>query len=525
MNATLVEIQRIQTRLQKLGRPQSVSDSSMQADTLSLPDTPSPQTPAKPIVNQGRANSSRSVSRFYSSPHREVITSSPPDIATEPYRSSSGPQTDLLKPQADGLSHNHQESYALERLNQSNTNAVSATDRHRSNRRVAQEVANYLAQQAIARDESRSQSHSTDAEHDNRHQPYQTQQSVEHRYAAQQGAIASEAPIHYSHAVSPQITEQSSLKANDSVSSQVRQQQHHNGQQTYRQSVQNTFHPAGVKPTLPQMFQQLNLQAQHINAMSSSLNQALAELKAIAEQMDHQRVLEAASGHSASLPDMLCFLRSHQQEFLVPYVTQLSTGELVVEASSIRPEQFDSRQTPPSPSAPVGSRSTGVALSQGSVSKRQQSTASDQHRISDSRRQKTSAPLEHWLKWLVGLERISTSSPQASSTAVQERVSKPVEGPRAPHASSLKPTHLESADSASPPNLGQSLMWIGGSALIRICLDSILLVYPALWPLAIALVVTPAAIAIYRTVIDSSVSFALGRRLILIMIGLLVGGR
>ncbi|MEO0406126.1 MAG: hypothetical protein AAF289_02120 [Cyanobacteria bacterium P01_A01_bin.135] len=97
--------------------------------------------------------------------------------------------------------------------------------------------------------------------------------------------------------------------------------------------------------------------------------------------------------------------------------------------------------------------------------------------------------------------------------------------------SPARPTGGVSADESSSADLlgditlQDAMLWIAASAAVRVGLDLLLLTYSGLWLPVMALIVAPAAIAIYRTMVNPQTGFALGRQLLLIMIGLLLGGR
>ncbi len=68
-------------------------------------------------------------------------------------------------------------------------------------------------------------------------------------------------------------------------------------------------------------------------------------------------------------------------------------------------------------------------------------------------------------------------------------------------------------------------MWITGAAAARIILTIFLSSQPALKPLALMLMVAPAAIAIYQVTAAPKTGFVTAYRLLLILVGLLLGGR
>ncbi|MGB3612181.1 MAG: hypothetical protein WBA10_00195 [Elainellaceae cyanobacterium] len=80
-------------------------------------------------------------------------------------------------------------------------------------------------------------------------------------------------------------------------------------------------------------------------------------------------------------------------------------------------------------------------------------------------------------------------------------------------------------DALTDITLQDAILWIGASAAARVGLDLLLMTYTSLWWPVVALIVAPAAIALYRAAVAPKAGFVLGRQLLLIMIGLLIGGR
>jgi hypothetical protein len=91
---------------------------------------------------------------------------------------------------------------------------------------------------------------------------------------------------------------------------------------------------------------------------------------------------------------------------------------------------------------------------------------------------------------------------------------------------SVKVSHA-SSDSLEVPtfSLTDAAMWVIGAIVIRVGLDLLLASFPGLWIPVIALIATPAAIAAYRTTVAPHSGLVWGYRLLLLMIGLLIGGR
>ena len=73
--------------------------------------------------------------------------------------------------------------------------------------------------------------------------------------------------------------------------------------------------------------------------------------------------------------------------------------------------------------------------------------------------------------------------------------------------------------------MSQGLVWLVGSIVVRVGIDRLLLVFPHLWIVMAAVVLTPVAIALYQTAVNPQSTVHSGRRLLVIMMGLLIGGQ
>ncbi|MBE9103282.1 hypothetical protein [Vacuolonema iberomarrocanum] len=74
-------------------------------------------------------------------------------------------------------------------------------------------------------------------------------------------------------------------------------------------------------------------------------------------------------------------------------------------------------------------------------------------------------------------------------------------------------------------SLPNAAAWLVGATLTRMAIDALLASHPAFWLPAVAVIIAPAAIAAYRTTVAPESSIQWGYRLLLIMVGLLLGGR
>lgn len=73
--------------------------------------------------------------------------------------------------------------------------------------------------------------------------------------------------------------------------------------------------------------------------------------------------------------------------------------------------------------------------------------------------------------------------------------------------------------------LAQGGLWLAIAIVVRMAIDRLLLQFPGLWIVMAAMVLTPVAIALYQTAVNPQSTVHSGRRLLVIMMGLLIGGQ
>lgn len=71
----------------------------------------------------------------------------------------------------------------------------------------------------------------------------------------------------------------------------------------------------------------------------------------------------------------------------------------------------------------------------------------------------------------------------------------------------------------------QGAIWLFGAVIVRMGIDRLLATFPHLWPIMAAMVLTPVAISLYQTAVTPQSTVHSGRRLLVIMMGLLIGGQ
>ncbi len=73
--------------------------------------------------------------------------------------------------------------------------------------------------------------------------------------------------------------------------------------------------------------------------------------------------------------------------------------------------------------------------------------------------------------------------------------------------------------------IGDAIAWLGLAIVVRLLADYGLTLWPSLWPLILGSLVAPALIAIWLSRLFPQLSPILGYRSLLLMFGLLLGGR
>jgi len=232
----------------------------------------------------------------------------------------------------------------------------------------------------------------------------------------------------------------------------------------------------------------LEAQAQQINQLSSTQETAILELKAIAQQIERDwktwEVLNAArAGYDASnieIPAVCEYL-----PISLPLVEKNQAGVLVLMERSV--DLFKAERE--------------AAMTAQSLRFRTAPAFKSRTGWTQKLRQ-----------WLLGKNTSKTAISSSSRPVSREndRSSAQVRGYR------RKARSLNFQE-------GMSLMF--GAVLVRVLLNLLLSAHPAFWFPAIALMVTPGAIAVYRSRLTPKLTLTWGYRLIFIMIGFLIGGR
>ncbi|MBD3882535.1 hypothetical protein IFO70_12260 [Phormidium tenue FACHB-886] len=224
---------------------------------------------------------------------------------------------------------------------------------------------------------------------------------------------------------------------------------------------------------------QLEAQAQHVNELANTQEAALLELKAIAKQIEHDwKTVELANAarHGYSVDDLQVPNLCDYGQTSVPQVGKDDRGVLVVSARSI--DWFKAERE---------AELTAQAL---------------RHRATQDNRRSKPSWTKAFSRWLIG-----TSS--KSAAANRKARSKGATHRRKPQSFGIRE--------------GATLVVV--AMVVRVLLNLLVVAHPALQFPAIALMVTPGAIALYRSTVTPKSMSIWGWRLVSIMLGLWLAGR
>ncbi|HEY9628411.1 MAG TPA: hypothetical protein V6C84_14010 [Coleofasciculaceae cyanobacterium] len=264
-------------------------------------------------------------------------------------------------------------------------------------------------------------------------------------------------------------------------------------QQKSVQYLQQFVQPTPDTPNaqIDAALQRLEAQAQQVNQLAATQEAALLELKAIAQQIEQDwKTLEvvnaARAGHDASTVEIpaVCEYRS----ISVPQVEKNQAGVLVLTARSV--DLFKAEREAALTAQSLRFRTAPTFKPRSSWTRKFSQLLSGQRSAS-----KAAYPTS----------RLMTAEPQRS---LDEH---PHQRMRRRKARSL--------------NFREGVSLLFGAVVVRVLLNLLLSAHPALWFPAIALMVTPGAIAVYRSRVTPRSTLAWGYRLIFIMLGFWIGGR
>lgn len=256
--------------------------------------------------------------------------------------------------------------------------------------------------------------------------------------------------------------------------------------------------------------QQLERKVQQINQLAAAQEAAMLEFKTLAERLERdRRALELQAQPYAPVKDSvpLCAYVGTA----VPHVERDAKGSFILKNRAVDLFQSE-REAPLAGTRPHRSGAERNSLDHASVNSPSRevyrSDFSSPARSKLARRRQSPASSVQWGKVLaapLGAMRQWFDVAPSSETDSSAQRSQPVP--------------------MEEMGVQEGLLWFVGATMARVAIDLMLVSYPSLWLLAIALIAAPAAIAVYRVTVQPQTSIVWGYRLLAIMLGLLLGGR
>lgn len=236
-----------------------------------------------------------------------------------------------------------------------------------------------------------------------------------------------------------------------------------------------------VLTQIDETWQQLTAKAEHINQLASAQESALLELRAIAQRLE--RDWRATGLDQFPYADNAGdFSPLYQQSSAtLPWVERDEDGNYLLASRTLDLLKAERE-----------------ALQMAQALRKKRRSQSTDHFVASA-----GETILGWLKSLFSLP---------------SRQSRP--GRRVASA-----TATHTAEAAGSMSLSTAALWLMGSTVARMAIDLVLVSHPALYLPAVLLIAAPAAIAMYRTTVAPETSIQWGYRLLIIMVGLLLGGR
>lgn len=241
-----------------------------------------------------------------------------------------------------------------------------------------------------------------------------------------------------------------------------------------------------------QSWRQLQDQVRRVNQLAVAQEAALLDLKTMAETAAHWRL--AARGEMTVTEagfDVLALL-AQDGALTVPQVKPHEQGRWI-----------------------ISNRAVDLFQAQRDAQEMAQVLRQGQHR-----RSQPSEPLFHFAATIPPIKTLQSWLPWRQALGLE------ASGPKRRHPRNRKPSPAVDPTASLPEiSLPDIAIWVIGAALFRVGFDLLLAAWPILWPPVLLLGIASVAIAIYRTTVSSASGLILGYRLLLIMLGLLLGGR
>jgi hypothetical protein len=246
--------------------------------------------------------------------------------------------------------------------------------------------------------------------------------------------------------------------------------------------------------------QQLHLQQQiqFVNQMADAQRDALIQLRKTAAATKRWQRIAESNGLSEGTTMAMAGLVLHWDRvpFAVPRVQRDEAGEWLVLMQDVDLSAAQRR-----------AEATAAQVRQQAASRSGQSGGRN-------RSAQSGGSLWSWLQQWLGQRQHQNQNQNQHQNQVQRNV-------HAPEASKQQSRSLVLPEFS----IWDMAIWIAGAAIARIGLDWILATLPWTWPLVVALILGVAAVGIYQIMVYAESSLALGYRALLIMLGLLLGGR
>ncbi|MBD2069105.1 hypothetical protein H6F93_16550 [Leptolyngbya sp. FACHB-671] len=239
----------------------------------------------------------------------------------------------------------------------------------------------------------------------------------------------------------------------------------------------------------------LEAQAELVNQLSIAQEVALLELRAIAERLerDRQTLPEDAEEFSSEIP--VCEYLTE----VVPCVEREPNGAFIITTRTIDLFKAEREATLMAQSLRYRAGRPG--------------SASPQKHVGVSRRRAAEPELFLEMAGVWG-------------KLLWQRLSKLTSQLIARRRKASKASRNRAAPIAVPSfSLPDAVIWVIGSTIARVGINLVLASFPGLWLPIVALILTPAAIAIYQIAVSPEAGSIWGYRLFLVMAGLLIGGK
>jgi hypothetical protein len=235
-------------------------------------------------------------------------------------------------------------------------------------------------------------------------------------------------------------------------------------------------------PSLDQAFQRLDAQADEVNKLSAAQEAAILRLKAIAEQVEQDWQMQTvpkrplagiskSAGRTALKLPPLC----ESGETAVPHIEKDQNGNFVLTSRSV--DLFRAERD---------AEFNAEVLRHHAV-----------------RTQRRSSLVNRLWNGLVAKPE------DTSSKTLQSKLQR-------------RSSRRSQRDSLS---IRQAVILVVAAIVARVALDTIVAIFPGLWLPAIAIMVAPGAIAMYRSTMTPESGLVWGVRLGFVLVGLLIGGR